>query len=146
MRGGQRVREAWQPSEEDIALVRLGYESGDSRAEIAQAVGISLDMLDRHRAGGSFGPLPTRRGHGGGRRTDVVPDGANTLFGLHRSEWESRQREIVSSWPEDERLARSRGLLPNDRDPDLGKERFGRMASNPTSRRVFTDQTRSRSW
>ena len=145
MRGGRKSREAWRPTEEQIELVRLGYKAGDSRAEIAATLGISLDMLDRCRAAGMFGMLPTRRGHGGGRRPNELRDSPDRLFGIPRPEWEQRQRGITARWTEDERLARSRGLLPQDRDKTHG-ERLGRMADNPASQRVFTDKTRSRSW
>lgn len=145
MRGGRNSREAWRPTGEQIALVRLGYKAGDSRAEIAATLGISLDMLDRHRAAGSFGPLPTRRGHGGGRRANEAKDTPDRLFGVERPEWESRQAAVRSTWPDGERMARARGLLPNDTDKTHG-ERLGRMAANPASHRIFTDKTRSRTW
>ena len=144
MRGQTRTG-PWQPTPEDVAIVRAGYANGDSRATIAEALRVSTDMLDRHRAAGSFGPLPTRRGHGGGRRANEAKDTPDRLFGCERPEWESRQAAVRNAWPDGERMARARGLLPNDTDKTHG-ERLGRMAANPASHRIFTDKTRSRTW
>lgn len=131
---GERIQTAWHPTDADRAIVRAAYADGIDRAAIAERLNISVDMFDRHRTAGSFGPLPSRQGCRGGGRRRRPTDDEHHVFGLHTNEWNARRVDIQRGWTPAERDARSRGILPNDRLKQPG-ERYGREAGRAISTR-----------
>ena len=119
--------DTYKPTPAEIETVQAAYREGLSRAAIAERLNISVDLFDRHRLRGDFGPLPTRRGHGGGRPYNREPDSEELgrLFG--DTSWPQRQDEIRRGWSPEERYLRGRQILPNDPPRDMGP-RLGRAA------------------
>ena len=123
--------DTFTPTVAQIELVQRGYRAGKSRAEIATALGISVDSFDRHRAAGDFGAVPKRRGIGGGRpRHEPDDETIGRLFGS--TDWPARQDEVRRSWTPEEAYDRRRGKLPNDAQPDVGP-RLGRAGLHPVA-------------
>ena len=141
MRGVVRPTEAWQPTAEQIRFVREAYETGLSRVEIADELGVSCDTFDRRRAAGAFGLLPSRQGCRTGAKSHRPPDDEFHVFGLHETEWHSRRQRIQQNWTPEEAECRRRGILPNDPRPT--ETRFGREAGRTINTRK---QVHRRDW